>query len=165
MNFAANSADCDILYFVHADVKIHPNYVADIQQALKEGYDMGCYRYVFDSPHPLLKVNGFFTRFPFIWCRGGDQTLFINKNVFEELGGYHPMKIMEEYDLIQRAWKNKFRFKIIPKNVLVSARKYENNSYFKVMYANYKIMKLWRKGQATDEEMLLLYKQMLNPIS
>jgi rSAM/selenodomain-associated transferase 2 len=163
MNWAAKTASEDVLYFIHADVKIHPDYADDIQSALQAGYDMGCYRFVFDSSHLLLKVNSFFTRFPFIWCRGGDQTLFIKRKVFEDLGGYRSMKIMEEYDLLRRAWKKNYRFKIIPKNIVVSARKYNNNSYFKVMYANYKIMKLWRKGETTDEQMATLYKQMLNP--
>ena len=88
MNAGARIARGDVLYFVHADVRIHPDYVQDIQQALAEGYRMGCYRYQFDSPRLILKLNTFFQRFDRIWARGGDQTLFIPKGTFEELGGY-----------------------------------------------------------------------------
>ncbi|WP_207491416.1 TIGR04283 family arsenosugar biosynthesis glycosyltransferase [Aridibaculum aurantiacum] len=162
MNYAASLCPEEILYFVHADVKIHPDYITDIAAALKEGYDMGCYRYKFDSDHPLLKVNSFFTRFPFIWCRGGDQTLFVKRQVFENLDGYRSMRIMEEYDFIKRAKEAGYRFKIIPKDILVSARKYETNSYFKVLYANYRVMKMWKSGKASDEEMAMTYKRLLN---
>ena len=161
MNYGASISSEEILYFIHADTQVHPNYVADIAEALTQQYDMGCYRYKFDSKHPLLKVNGFFTRFPFIWCRGGDQTLFVKRHVFEQLNGYKMIKIMEEYDFIERANGAGFRFKIIPKDVLVSARKYETNSYFKVLYANYQVMKMWKRG-ASDDEMASQYKKLLN---
>ncbi len=162
MNHGVLWAKYNLLYFVHADVKINPDFVQDIEQSLQQGYDMGCYRYVFDSSHLLLKVNAFFTRFPFIWCRGGDQTLFVKRSVFNDLCGYYNMQIMEEYDFIQRAILKGYRFKIIPKNVVVSARKYETNSYFKVLYANYKVMRLWKQQKASDNELAILYKQMLN---
>ena len=161
MNYGASISREEILYFIHADTQVHADFVADINEAIKQHYDMGCYRYKFDSKHPLLKVNGFFTRFPFIWCRGGDQTLFVKRSVFDQLEGYKTMKIMEEYDFIQRAGQAGFKFKILPKNILVSARKYETNSYLKVLYANYQVMKMWKRG-ASDDEMASQYKKLLN---
>jgi rSAM/selenodomain-associated transferase 2 len=146
MNYGANLASGDILYFVHADTQIHADYVSDILQAFANGYDFGCYRYQFDSSHFLLKINAFFTRFPFIWCRGGDQTLFIRKRDFINLGCFrHDFQIMEDYDFILRANKS-LKFKIIPKNVIVSARKYKTNSKSKFYYyANVS----WRKSYPT----------------
>ena len=38
MNFGAAQASGDILYFVHADVGIHPDYVAAIQAAVAQGH-------------------------------------------------------------------------------------------------------------------------------
>lgn len=82
MNEGAAIAKGNILYFVHADVLVHPDFESDIKLQINNGMDMGCYRYVFEQyPHPLLNINSFFTRFPMIWCRGGDQTLFIKKTV------------------------------------------------------------------------------------
>lgn len=162
MNYGASLAKYEVLYFVHADTSIHKDYYADIHLALQEGYAMGCYRYVFDSKSWLLKINAFFTRFKFIWCRGGDQTLFVTQKTFKALGGYKPMKIMEEYDFIQRAWDAGYPFKIIPKNIVVSARKYETNSYLRVQWANFRVMQGWRTGKKTDEELAALYKKLLH---
>jgi hypothetical protein len=152
MNCGANLAKGEILYFVHADTQIHTDYITDIQQAIIDGYHLGCYRYKFDSTHLLLKINAFFTRFPFIWCRGGDQTLFIQKKDFIKLGCFrYDFQIMEEYEFILRANKSLI-FKIIPKNVIVSARKYKTNSYLRVQKANFILMRMFLRGKASQQK-------------
>ena len=108
----------------------------DIKKFVKKGVDVGCYRFQFDKKALPLKFNAWWTRFDFMFCRGGDQTLFVKKSVFNELKGFNPeYVIMEDFDFIRRARKH-FKFKIIPKDVLVSARKYKHNSYFKVNAVN-----------------------------
>ncbi len=161
MNDGALAAQGDILYFVHADVKVHSDYETDIYQAVREGFDLGCYRYQFNSKHLLLKINAFFTRFDRIWCRGGDQTLFITRACFDALNGFRSdFSIMEDYDLILRA-RQCYSFKIIPKNVIVSARKYETNSYLRVQWANLTMMRMWKKG-VSQSEMTDTYRKLLD---
>jgi rSAM/selenodomain-associated transferase 2 len=161
MNYGAQLASGTDLYFVHADVKIHPDWISDIYEAFDQGYDLGCYRYVFDGGPWLLKINAFFTRFDRIWCRGGDQTLFISKHHFEQLNGFDENHhIMEDYDIILRARKT-LRFKIIPKNITVSSRKYSTNGYFKVLRANSTVMRGYLKGGDTAE-LAATYKRLLN---
>lgn len=160
MNAGARLATGDLLYFVHADVRIHPDYVQDIRQALAEGYTLGCYRYEFDSPRLLLKINTFFQRFDRIWCRGGDQTLFIPKAVFEDLGGYREdHRVMEDYEFIIRAQKQ-YRFKVIPKHVVVSARKYDHNSYLRVNVANAVVFWMYFRG-APQQKLIDTYKSII----
>ena len=136
MNYGASLTTGDVLYFVHADVQIHPDFVADIRQAVTNGSDAGCYRFKFASEHPLLKLNSYGTRFPGIMSRGGDQTLFITRTLFTKLGGFRERYVvMEDFDIIARI-REAGRFCIIPKDVIVSARKYETNSWLRVQVAN-----------------------------
>ncbi|WP_370086793.1 TIGR04283 family arsenosugar biosynthesis glycosyltransferase [Ekhidna sp.] len=147
MNAGASAANGEVLYFVHADTKLLPSFVDDIQEAINQGVMSGCYRFKFDAPrNPLLHVNGFFTRFPFMWCRGGDQTLFINNFDFEKIGGFDErFVIMEDYDLLERIQAQGISFKVIPKSVKVSARKYNRNSYMKVQLTNLQAMKMYKR--------------------
>lgn len=162
MNFGASIATGDILYFVHADTKVNPDYCSDIAKAISTGHDFGCYRYQFDVDDWLLKVNAFFTRLPFIWCRGGDQTLFIRKEDFMKVGKFREeYQIMEDYEFIIRA-KKVLKFKIIPKNVIVSARKYKTNSYLRVQKANFIVMRMFLSGKASQQEMTETYRRMLD---
>lgn len=151
MNEGAQSALGDVLYFVHADTQLINSFVDDITDAVQEGYKCGCYRFKFSQPkNPLLHINGFFTRFPFQWCRGGDQTLFVTKDCFTELNGFdEAYVIMEDYDILDRILL-KERLKIIPKSIFVSTRKYEKNSYMKVQLANMKAMKMYKRGEKPE---------------
>lgn len=136
MNFGAAHATGDLLYFVHADVSIHPDYVATIGQAVQQGHEAGCYRFRFDSAHPLLRINSYGTRFEGIMSRGGDQTLFITKALFRRLGGFNErFVIMEDFEIIRRI-RPVASFFIVPQDVVVSARKYETNSWLRVQLAN-----------------------------
>ena len=136
MNTGYRQSSGELLYFVHADSYPPESYLNDLFYAIENEYDAGCYRFRFDSDRFLLKVNSWFTRFDRIMCRGGDQTLFIKRSLFEKLGGFRDdYLIMEDYDLIQKIQKVS-NFRIIPKDVIVSARKYEKNAYLKVNFAN-----------------------------
>ncbi len=136
MNLGTWHARGRVLYFVHADVQLREGFVVDIAEALCKGAVAGCYRYVFDSPRLMLKVNAYFTRFDSIMCRGGDQTLFVVRQVFESLGGFHErFVIMEDYDFLVRLRKQ-HGFVIIPKDIIVSARKYRHHAWVWVQIVN-----------------------------
>jgi hypothetical protein len=103
MNAGAGAASGEILYFVHADTMPPATFATDISETLEAGFVMGCYRYQFDKPGILLIINAWFTRFPWLWCQGGDKTFFIRKSTFFDLGGYNGhFVIMEEYDFLRR---------------------------------------------------------------
>ncbi|HEX7367305.1 MAG TPA: TIGR04283 family arsenosugar biosynthesis glycosyltransferase [Pelobium sp.] len=161
LNFAASKSKGDILYFVHADTLPPLTYFEDIEHAVADGFAIGCYRFQFDSKKKMLKFNAYCTRFDRLMCRGGDQSLFITRKLFNELGGYcEAHKIMEDYDIIIRARKT-HQFKIIPKNVVVSARKYDYNSYFKVNFANL-LAFLMYYAKTDHDRIIRVYKKLLN---
>ena len=160
MNFGASISNGDILYFVHADTFPPKNYVSDINKAIGKGYEAGRYRTRFSSNNFILKINAFFTRFDWLICYGGDQTLFMTRKLFNKINGFDKgMMIMEDYDIVTRA-KQCGRYKILSKAAIVSARKYKTNSWFRVQSANSTIVKMYKEG-ASQEEMVNKYKQML----
>lgn len=162
MNAGAQAAKADILYFVHADTRPPLSFVQDIGQARTEGYDLGSYRFRFDSEKSLLKVNNYFTRFNQMWTRGGDQSLFISKEAFGSLNGYREeFVIMEEYDLLKRAKGLNLRFKVMPKDIVVSARKYEGNSYLRVQFANLVVFNMFRLG-CRPQQILDTYRRLID---
>lgn len=156
MNLGASKAQGDILYFIHADARPPKTFVEDIHQAISDGFPIGCYRFKFDSSKWSLKINSYFTRFDRLACRGGDQTLFIKKEIFDAFNGFdEKFRIMEEYDFLLRVRKE-HPFKIMPDDVIVSARKYDNNSYLKVNIANLIVFTMFRLG-CSQERMMRTY--------
>jgi rSAM/selenodomain-associated transferase 2 len=161
MNWGYSVSKGELLYFVHADSIPPITYLDDLFSAVDEGFMAGCYRFRFDSDRNLLKINSYFTRFDRIMCRGGDQTLFITRTLFEKLGGFREdFVIMEDYDLIQKIQQST-EFKIIPKDVIVSARKYDKNHYLKVNFANLVVFMMYFAG-ARQEIMVHAYKTLIH---
>ena len=66
---------------------------------------------------------------------------------------------MEDYDIVKRA-RQFGQYKIFEKTALVSARKYETNSWFKVQKANKTIVNMYKSG-AAQEAMVNKYKELL----
>ncbi|MDA0882801.1 MAG: TIGR04283 family arsenosugar biosynthesis glycosyltransferase [Bacteroidetes bacterium] len=147
MNVGADAAVGDVLWFVHADTR-PPNQGAEkIIEVLSKGNDLGSFRFRFDSNRPLLRLNSCFTRFKALPFRGGDQAIFIKRDAFFVLEGYKDsMPIMEEYDLLQRAKAKGLKFALIQDDVVVSPRKYEENSYLSVNWANFLAFRSFKKG-------------------
>lgn len=161
MNYGASFAGAEILYFVHADCLPPESFFNEIIHAIQNGFEFGRYRTKFDSNKKLLKINGWFTRFDWFICYGGDQTLFITKKLFKKIGGFNNyMMIMEDFDIVQRG-KQFAKYKIIKKDVLISARKYDNNSWLKVQLANRTILSMYKNG-ATQIDMVKKYTESLN---
>lgn len=152
----------DVVYFVHADTRPPKGFYQDIKDSAAAGYPVGCYRFKFDTWHPMLMINAFFTRFKGLACRGGDQSLYLTIDAFLTLGGFRDMKIMEDYDIIQRTWAREVPFRVIPRSVTVSARKYKANGWFRVQMANLKVFRMYKAG-APQEAMVAQYRKMLKP--
>ena len=161
MNYGAHKAKGDLLYFVHADSLPPENFCRNIKESLSAGYQIGGFRFKFDSDKKILAFNNWTTQFNKIFVRGGDQTMFIKRELFEELNGFDEnFKIMEEYDFIERAQK-KTPYKVIQRDVLVSARKYDTNSWLRVQIANTTVFTMYRLG-CSQERMVNTYKRMLD---
>ena len=162
MNTGAAIAKSDLLYFVHADCFPPQSFLTDILNAVSEGYTIGRYQTKFNSSRKILKLNAWFTRFDLFMCYGGDQTLFITRQLFKDIGGFmENMKIMEEYELVNRA-RESGKYMILPGKTLISDRKYQVNGWLKVQKANYIIVKMYRNG-ASQQDMIDRYKTMLTP--
>ncbi len=161
MNYGASVAMGEILYFVHADTCPPPGFVSDIEKSVREGFLAGRYQTKFDSNKWVLKLNAFFTRFDLFMCYGGDQTLFVEKALFNKIGGFNPsMRIMEDYEIIERVKKGT-KYKILAGKVLVSARKYDTNSWLRVQKANFTIVQMYKNG-ASQDTMVKKYRELLH---
>ena len=109
-----------------------------------------------------MRLNAYLTRFNLLTFRGGDQTLFITKSAFTKLNGFDEYyTIMEDYDFIARLWKAKIPFALIQKDVVISVRKYEKNSWLQVQIANGIAMFLF-KQKKSPEVIKKYYRKLLN---
>lgn len=147
MNQGAALAKGDVLVFLHADVKPPKTFISDIIEAMNAGFDAGFFSYQFDTDSILLKINASFTGRDGIFTGGGDQCLFIRKSIFKKLGGFDEEHVlMEDFDFFKRMKRAKVPYTIVNQDLIVSARKYEYNSYLRVNLSNLLLVVLFNVG-------------------
>ncbi len=155
MNKGAKHASGEILYFLHADSFPPKHFDNQIISEVKKGNPAGCFRMQFDSSHWWLKIAGWFTQFNWRACRGGDQSQFITKRLFNEIGGFDETYIIyEDNILINELYKRK-QFVVIQECITTSARLYRQKGIWNLQYHFWVIyVKRWL---GADAEKLYAY--------
>lgn len=157
LNSGARVAEGEILYFLHADSFPPKNYDQLIIEEVKKENLAGCFRMKFDDNHWWLKFLGWMTKFRSKKCRGGDQSQFITKQLFQEINGYDESYIVyEDNDLVDRLFAIN-QFVVIPENIITSARRYREIGIWRLQYHFFNIhLKRWMG--ASSEELYQYYK-------
>ncbi|KXN98966.1 glycosyl transferase family 2 [Aequorivita aquimaris] len=151
MNKGAQMANGEVFYFMHADSFPPKNFDRYILSEVKKGNPAGCFRMKFDSDHWWLKLAGWLTQFHWRACRGGDQSQFITKRLFEEIGGFdETYTIYEDNILINELYKRK-KFVVIQKCITTSARLYRQKGVWNLQYHFWAIyVKRWFGADADE---------------
>ena len=158
MNFGAKQAKGNVLYFLHADSFPPKHFDKLIIEHVEKGYLAGCFKMKFDSNHWWLKLSGWFTQFNWKICRGGDQSQFITKALFNNIGGFDERFVVyEDNDLIDKLYGRK-QFKVIQEWIITSPRRYHSNGIWKLQY-HFCVLHFKKWFGASADEIWAYYKK------
>jgi len=158
MNLGAKNAKGEILYFVHSDSLPPKKFDHDIIAAVRNHNIAGCFRMRFDRWHWWLITISWFTRFNSPICRGGDQSLFITKTLFDTLGGYDETFIIYEDNNFTQKLYAMNTFTVLQKTIVSSARMYTIHGIWKLQYHFFRIHLLHWSG-ASPEQLYQYYRK------
>jgi rSAM/selenodomain-associated transferase 2 len=105
MNVGATAGRGDVLLFLHADTWLPDNAKQAIVEALQEPERVGGrFDLRFDRDRPLSRLIACMInwRSRLSGIATGDQAIFVRRKVFERMGGFAAIPLMEDIDLTRR---------------------------------------------------------------
>jgi rSAM/selenodomain-associated transferase 2 len=107
MNVGAAMASAPIFLFLHADTFLPKDAVEQIQQAINKQFQWGRFDIKLTGKSLLLKMVAWLMnkRSCLTGIATGDQALFVKKSLFEQIGGFADIALMEDVDLSTRLKK------------------------------------------------------------
>ena len=152
MNYGAEKSVGEILLFLHADSIIEDNILEEVQNGIKIS-PAGCLKIYFDLDHPLMKICGYMSRFR-VRRRNiafGDQGIFLTKELFEKIGGYREIPLMEDYQLSMDIKDLGIKIRQCDSKIITRSIRYEKGGMLKTMYKMQKYQHMYRKGVSPEE--------------
>ncbi len=154
LNEGAKKAIGDILFFVQADTRVPDGALEAIELKIyKQGYDGGGFSNIFSEHNKKIKTLGRILNFRIFTNdhKGnliffGDNGIFCRREVFDRLGGFSPIPIMEDYDFSKRM-RDQFRpARILDPKLIVSSRRFIKNGFVKTRLQWIIIKRLYQLG-------------------
>lgn len=160
MNAGAAAAAGDILLFLHADTLLPVEFSDQIVAALNQnGVVAGAFRLSIDSTVAGIRIIEHMAnwRSRLLQLPYGDQALFVKKSLFEEIGGFADLPIMEDYILVRRL-KRKGKIILLSAAVVTSPRRWLHLGILKTWLINQLIVIAYYLG-ASPEQLTRLYRR------
>lgn len=127
MNAGARAARGDALLFLHADVILPPEAIDSIRRALEDArVPGGCFQIRFPERSPrALHLVAWGINLRTRWCHTatGDQGIFVRRDLFESLGGFQHLPLMEDIALFQ-AIKRRGPVAVLDARIEISPRRW-----------------------------------------
>lgn len=146
MNVGARFACGDVVLFLHADTRLHPAALVGLRAALADPAVVGgTFSLAFDLDHPLLRFYSLFTRLRPRLFHYGDQGIFARRDLFERLGGYQDLPLMEDVEFLRRL-AHAGRLTLVDRPVTTSARRFERRGILRQELLNVWLVALYYAG-------------------
>ncbi|MCA9046204.1 MAG: TIGR04283 family arsenosugar biosynthesis glycosyltransferase, partial [Planctomycetaceae bacterium] len=148
-NVGASVATGDVLLFLHADCRLPATAVADICEALSRSPQIiaGCFQQRIDNDNWKYRITewGDLWRVRLLGWMYGDQGIFVRRDVFERVGGFPELDLMEDI-AFSKLLSRQGRKVVLASKLTVSARRWEKMGMVWQAVRNWTFVVLWHLG-------------------
>ena len=151
------AADCDgdWLLVLHADGRLLPGWDQSVRRAMALSPPTAwCFPLVVVAdlqgggrPGPVFRLLGWLVglRSRFAQRPYGDQGLLLPMALYRSVGGFRPIPLMEDLDLVQRL-ASQTRLRILQGGWLVDGRRWLGLGLWRTAWSNAGLRRAWRRG-------------------
>lgn len=157
-NAGAAASSGEQLLLLHADTVLPAGYQSEVARVLATGAVCGAFPLRIDAQGLGLRVieAGVAVRCKLSRMPYGDQALFLRSIDFFNLGGFKPMAIMEDYELVDRL-RRQGRVTLADLPVLTSARRWKKKGVLRTTLINQLCVAAYKLG-FSDETIARFYR-------
>ena len=159
LNAAAGVASGALLCFLHADSRLPPGAIAALSQALRDpGLLGGNFALRFDGADRFSRLlTAWYALQRRLGVYYGDSTIWVRAAVFAALGGFRPLAIMDDYDLVRRL-ERRGRTAALPGPATSSSRRWRALGVPRTVFSWMAIRWLYLAGVPADR-LAALYRR------
>jgi rSAM/selenodomain-associated transferase 2 len=148
MNAGARAAGGEVLLFLHADTRLPEGALEAIGAAMADPRVVGGrFDVAFDSRRPIMRATAALMnlRSRLSGIATGDQAIFVRRAVFEAMGGFPDIPLMEDVEFSRRL-KRRGRLACLRLRVTTSARKWEREGPLRTVLLMWSLRLLYFLG-------------------
>ena len=150
MNQGASVAEGQILLFLHSDTLLPPGGLKLVRTSMaQEGIVAGSFTLRFDYQNPFLRLYAGLSRINHILFTYGDQGLFMTRHLFDRIGGFKEIPLMEDIE-IQTRLRKIGKFVKIHQPATTSARRFLSKGVIKQQLLNIGLVLLYQAGVSAN---------------
>ena len=160
MNEGARIARGDMLWFLHADTEFAMPCYQYLEAMLASKAEWGRFNIRLSGRPAVFRLISFFMNFRsgFTGIATGDQGIFIEKELFNQLNGFANIALMEDIEICKRL-KRISKPALLKQKLITSSRRWQDNGILKTILLMWKIRWLYFFGTAPDKLNLLYNKK------
>jgi len=134
MNHGASHVNADCLWFLHADCLPPDDAIEQIMQSCQQGYLWGRFDVRLSSERPVFRIieKMMNWRSCLTQVATGDQGIFVSRALFEEVGGFPEIPLMEDI-AISKLLRRHGRGACLHARLKVSSRRWESRGLFQTV--------------------------------
>lgn len=160
MNSGSSVATGDILLFLHADTILDHGWAEELCALLKiPSFVGGAFSFCIDNPSSRYRLVEAWVR---LRCRifrlpYGDQAIFVRKHIFQKLGGYKEIPLMEDVDIISRM-KKLGKISMLRKKAVTSGRRWVSKGLLRTAAVNQMTLFMYHLGVSPEQLARFYYR-------
>ncbi len=147
----AEAASGDWLLFLHADTLLGSDWSAAVEQHISSAPDAaGYFRFRLQSEawQARLVEAGVRLRARMVGLPYGDQALLVRRDLYDRMGGYRPLPLLEDVDLVRRLGRRRLRR--LPADALTSAARWQEDGWLARSARNIACLALYLAGMSPE---------------
>lgn len=135
LDAGAAAAKGDWFLFLHADTVLEPGWVEEAQAFMervesgRRNHAAAFFRFTLDDDGPMPRLVEWLVRLRCLLFAlpYGDQGILISRRLYQQLGGFRPLPLMEDVDLVRRLKRQ--QMVMLKSRAVTSAQRYRSEGY------------------------------------